>query len=110
MQRRTPTDISDLLEIIRRHWPWLVAPTFIALFLMLILSAKLPKSYRADTVIMVDPQKLPAELIKSPVTEDAGERLQMIQQQILSRTQLQKIIDQFKLYQPEKGTAEDIID
>jgi len=110
MQRRAPSDVSDYLEILRRRWAWIVVPPVVCLFLMLIISAKLPKTYRSDQVILVDPTKLPADLLKTSVGGDANDRLQIIQQQILSRTQLQKIIDQNKLYIGDAETPEDIVE
>lgn len=110
MQRRTPTDISDYLDILRRRWVLMLVPALLVSYAMLLISAKLPKSYKSEQTILVDPQKLPPELLKTTVGGDANDRLQIIQQQVLSRTQLQKIIDQNNLYKGEAETPEEIID
>jgi uncharacterized protein involved in exopolysaccharide biosynthesis len=59
---------------------------------------ELPKTYRSETTILVEPQKVPSEYVKATVTIDVNDRLQTISQEVLSRTRLQKIIDQFGLY------------
>jgi succinoglycan biosynthesis transport protein ExoP len=109
MQRRTPTDISDYLEILERRWPLLAIPLVIAFFLTLIVGSKLPKYYVSETVVMLDPQKVPLDVVKSG-SMDLSQRLQLINQQILSRTQLQKIIDTFALYKDVRGTQDEIIE
>ena len=55
----------------------------------------------SSTLILVDPQKVPESYVKSTVTGDLRNRLGTLQQQILSATRLQKIIDTLNLY-PEK--------
>ena len=62
----------------------------------------LPNVYTAQTLILVDPQKVPESYIKSTVTGTVRDRLSTLSQQILSTTRLQKIIDTFHLYQAEK--------
>ena len=71
----------------------------------------MPDSYRSETVILVDPQKVPDTYVRSTVTGDIRGRLSTLSQQILSATRLQKIIDSLNLYpQERKGMArEDII-
>jgi succinoglycan biosynthesis transport protein ExoP len=62
-------------------------------------SYQLPSLYRASTMILVEPQRIPAAYVSSTVTSTVQERLSTISQQILSRTNLEAIIRQFNLYQ-----------
>lgn len=112
MQKRPPTDIADYLQIFyRRKW-WVIIPTVIIGLSVVSLSLKLPKFYRSETLILVDPQKVPAEYVKATVSSDVTDRLQTISQEILSRTRLQRIIDQFGLYKDQQAftSKEDIIE
>ena len=70
-----------------------------------------PNVYKSETVILVDPQKVPEAYVKSTVTGDIHNRLGLLAQQILSATQLQKIIDSLNLYGEErkKLSREDVI-
>lgn len=61
----------------------------------------LPKSYRSSTLILVEVQKIPEEYVKAIVGGGIEERLTMIQQQVMSRTLLSRVIEEFKLYQSE---------
>jgi protein tyrosine kinase modulator len=59
----------------------------------------------------VVPQRVPENYVKSTVTARIEDRLQSIRQQILSRTRLERIIEEFNLYEKERATElmEDIV-
>ena len=62
-------------------------------------------------MILVIPQKIPDEYVHATVTEDVADRLQTITEEVMSRTRLQKIIDDLHLYPKLQGkvSKEDII-
>jgi polysaccharide chain length determinant protein (PEP-CTERM system associated) len=64
-----------------------------------------PKEYRATTLILVTPQKVPEAFVRPTVTSTIGERLQSIGQEIMSRTRLEQVISELKLYQEEAGSS-----
>ena len=51
--------------------------------------------------MLVTPQRVPADLVRPTVTAGIIERLNSISQEIMSRTRLEQIIDELKLYQSE---------
>ncbi len=57
-----------------------------------------PPIYQATCLVLVQPQKVPTELVKASVTTKIQERLQIITQQVLSRSRLMEIIERFNLY------------
>lgn len=71
----------------------------------------MPDIYTSETVILVDPQKVPESYVKPTVTGDVRNRLGTLSQQILSATRLQKIIDTLNLYPKERKimAREDVI-
>lgn len=94
------------------HRKWLVVGTFVLVFAATyIVSSRLPNVYTSSTLILVDPQKVPESYVKATVTGDLRNRLGTLQQQILSATRLQKIIDSLNLYPAERKTMarEDVI-
>jgi polysaccharide chain length determinant protein (PEP-CTERM system associated) len=109
MQRRPPSDIEDFLAIAARQWQWLLVPFAVIAFCTFVISVKLPRYYKSESVILVDPQKLPPEIVKSS-GENVSGRLQVIMQQVLSRTQLEKIIAQFGLYKDRRLSKEDTVE
>ena len=72
----------------------------------------LPNIFRSDTLILVVPQRVPESYVRSTVTTRIEDRLQSISQQILSRTRLERIIQDFNLYADERrtGIMEDIVE
>ncbi len=103
--------LEHYLRIIA-HRKWLVISVFVIVSAATIaVSHTLPNLYTSETVILVDPQKVPDSYVKATVTGDVRDRLGTLSQQILSVTRLQKIIDTFGLYVEErkKLAREDVI-
>jgi polysaccharide chain length determinant protein (PEP-CTERM system associated) len=84
--------------IIRRRW-LVIVPLCIALIIGIYFAITLPKVYRSKTVILVQQQKVPTDFIQSVVSSTTDERISTISQQIMSQTNLEKIIEQFGLFQ-----------
>jgi succinoglycan biosynthesis transport protein ExoP len=94
------------------HRKWLVLSVFLTVTVTTVIVAeRLPNIYTSETVILVDPQKVPESYVKATVTGDVRNRLGTLTQQILSATRLQKIIEAFNLYPEErkKLAREDVI-
>jgi len=92
--------------MIREYWTlivrrkWLVLSMFlIGVTIAAVLCVVLPKSYRSSTSILIEDQKIPDDYVKGIGGASIQERLTTIQQQVMSRTLLSQIIDEFKLYE-----------
>src|ERR1700690_1157294 len=82
-----------------RHRIWLVLGIWLVITGVTVVVARLlPDTYTSETLILVDPQKVPESYVKSTITGDVRNRLSTLSQQILSSTRLQKIIDTLNLY------------
>ena len=113
MPRAAASDISveHYLRLIV-HRKWLVLITFFVVTIMTAVVAwRLPDIYTSETVILVDPQKVPESYVHPTVTGDIRNRLSTLEQQILSTTRLQKIIEALNLYPQERRilAREDVI-
>jgi polysaccharide chain length determinant protein (PEP-CTERM system associated) len=91
-------NIREYWGIVRRRRWWLLGPFFACWVIAFALGELLPASYRSETLILIEQQKVPEQYVVSNVAVDLQERLHSMTQQILSRTRLQRIIDQFHLY------------
>ncbi len=103
------------LSLTRMLWKSRALIGLIWIFLCLFSAAAvwmIPPVYRAEAVILVDSQKVPERYVASTVNADVQDRLATISQQILSTGRLQKIIDNFHLYQRERASLpqEEIIE
>jgi polysaccharide chain length determinant protein (PEP-CTERM system associated) len=103
---------EDFLRIAwTRKW-FILIPTVIIAAGTFVWSYQLENRYRAQTVVLVVPQRVPEDYVRSTVTSDIAERLRTISQQILSRTRLEQLIEEFNLYPRERETMimEDIVE
>ena len=103
---------EDLLRLARRR-VWVIVTPFVLLTLATVAGSQLlPNRYRSETLIMVVPQRVPESYVKATVTTRIEDRLQSISQQILSRTRLERIIQDLNLYvvERQKGIMEDIVE
>jgi len=103
--------IRDYLRMSKRRRWWIGLTTLAVFLTALVLAIQLPNTYRAETVILVDPQKVPDSYVASTVSSSIADRLSTMQQQVMSPSRLQRIIDEMGLYAELRGqkTTEDII-
>lgn len=101
-----------ILQIAWRHKWWIVIPAVLITGATALWTYRLPNTYKSDTLIMVVPQRVPESYVRSTVTQRITDRLQSITQQILSRTRLERIIDDLGLYAERRKIAimEDIVE
>ena len=89
---------EDIIRIVlKRSW-YIFIPFIIAMIAGIYLSLTLPRVFSAGTLIFVQPQKVPASFVRSLVSTDINSRISTISKQILSRTNLEKIIKEFNLF------------
>ena len=103
---------DDIATMIRRR-AWVIAiPVILAGVVTLAVLARLPDRFRADTLILVVPQRVPESYVKATVTTKIEDRLQSISQQLMSRTRLERTILDFNLYPRERRSSamEDVVE
>jgi polysaccharide chain length determinant protein (PEP-CTERM system associated) len=81
----------------RRRW-FVIAPFCVAMLVGMVLAIKMPKLYEASTLILVQPQRVPEKIVTPVVERDIENRINTLSQQILSRSNLERVIDKFKLF------------
>lgn len=65
----------------------------------------LPSVYEAQAKILVESQQIPDELARSTVTASASERLQLIEQRLMTRDNMLRLISDLGLYQDRSDLA-----
>jgi len=95
-------DFQKYINIaIKRKW-WIIVPFLIVVlggFTYLLIT---PRIYEAQTLILVQQQKVPEDYVQSVVSTTLSDRLTTIQQQVTSRTNLESIIAEYGLYESSK--------
>ena len=105
-------DIQDYIVAVRKRKTAIFSIFSVVLLLTVSIAFLLPAIYRSSSTILIEQQEIPPELVMSTVTSYAAERIQTIQARVMSRSNLLKIIDKFKLYEDERKfeTTEEIIE
>ncbi|MBU0544260.1 MAG: hypothetical protein KKH97_02830, partial [Proteobacteria bacterium] len=93
--------IDDYIEIFRRRIWYFIIPFLAIIAGTILYAAFAPRLYKASTLVLVSPQKVPEAFVQSTVTSGIEERLQSIAQEVMSRTRLERVISEFRLYQNE---------
>lgn len=102
--------LEDYGAILRRQWLWILVPAILGPVIGYGISRLVPSRYTSQTLVLVEQQRVPDNFVKPVVTEDLGQRLAAMEEQILSRTRLQPIIDRYGLYKDENLPLEDKLD
>ncbi len=97
-------DIRDYFNIIKRRSKFLLVPFLVISLLSIILAVVLPSVYRSIATILIEEQEIPSDLVRSTVTTFADQRIQVISQRIMTRSNLLELINKFDLYSKERKT------
>jgi len=98
-------DLQHYLGIVRRRHLHFLIPLFFGWIAVWAASWVMPPRYQSGTLILVEQPTMPKDYVTPNINDDLQQRMQSITQQILSRTNLLHIIDQFHLYKREHGEA-----
>jgi succinoglycan biosynthesis transport protein ExoP len=111
-QKTEPLDLQRYLDVVRRRDLAFLIALLLGWLLVWGASWVLPPKYKSSTLILVEQPTMPKDYVTPNINEDLQGRLQNITQQILSRTRLLKIINQFNLYAGGRSqrTPEDKVD
>ncbi len=90
--------LQDYLGLVRRRKFWIIFPAITVALAVAITAYKLPNVYRAEAVILVEPQKVPTSYVASTVTTGMSDRMSTIYQEVTSPTRLKQLIDNLGLY------------
>jgi polysaccharide chain length determinant protein (PEP-CTERM system associated) len=103
---------DEYVAILKRRMWWIIVPTILVPTLVYVGSLLIPNRYTSMTLVLVEQQKVPDNFVKPVVTEELNQRLATMQEQILSRTRLQPLIERFDLFPNEIGKIpmEDLVD
>ena len=105
-------DLGDYLAAFRRRRGMIVLIAGTVFLLGLITAFVWPPTYASSATILIEEQEIPSELVQSTVTSYASERIQVISQRVMTRTNLLEIMDKYGLYRKERqrATTEEVLD
>src|ERR1700761_8485121 len=91
----------DAHEKLRSYWRrrWLFALVVgVTLVTATLLALLLPPTYRSSAVILIEQQEIPQDVVRSPISSFADQRIQTISQRVMTTKNLVALIDRYGLY------------
>ena len=104
-------NLKDYIAAFHRHRKLILLTGLGFLTVSLILAFLWPSTYKSMATILIEEQEIPSDLVRSTITSYADQRIETIKQQVMSRTTLWKVVEQFNLYhdQRQNRPAEEIV-
>lgn len=101
--------LEDYLAIARRRLKIVIVPALIASLIAFLLSFAFTPKYTSQSLLLVEPQIVPAGYVKPIITEHISDRMTTLEQNVLSRSRLRLLVDRLGLVAKGK-TEEDVIE
>ena len=90
--------VEDYLTILKRRW-WIIAiPALLLPIVGYGISYLVPPQYVSQTLVLINQQRVPDNIVQSVVSEDLNSRLASMKAQIESRASLEPIVKKYNLY------------
>jgi polysaccharide chain length determinant protein (PEP-CTERM system associated) len=96
--------MDDYLAMLRRRGKVILIPTLLAPLAGLLISYAFTPKYTSQSLVLVEGQKVPESFVQSVVTQDLTGRIATLQQQVLSQSRLQPMVERLGL---AKGAGTD---
>ena len=93
---------NDYINIIRRRFPYVVGFFFFAFSAAIAFALKLPPVYQSTGTILIESQQIQPGLIKDAIETYASERIEVLKEVVLTRNNLVKIAQKYKIWGLEK--------
>jgi uncharacterized protein involved in exopolysaccharide biosynthesis len=110
---RRPPDVEDYIDMLRRYRSWIIGPMFLGLVVSTIVAFLWPDTFISKAVLRITPQQVSERLVPAEFNTQMTQRLNEMEQSILSRTTLEGIITDpaLDLYKRDRvtRTMEDIV-
>lgn len=94
--------LGDYLDIIRRHFSAALLVFIVILAASIVIALVWPPTYRSTATILIEQQEIPVDLVRSTVSTYVDQRIQIIQQRVMTRSNLMEIIKKYDLYAKER--------
>jgi polysaccharide chain length determinant protein (PEP-CTERM system associated) len=89
--------LDDYLAILRRRLKLILIPALLAPILGFLISYAFPAKYTAQSLVLVEGQKVPEGVVQPVITQDLAMRIATMQQQVLGRSRLQPMVERMQL-------------
>ncbi|RPJ87609.1 MAG: hypothetical protein EHM18_00265 [Acidobacteria bacterium] len=98
------SDPAELFALLKRRKAWVIFTLLLLFPCGIVVAWLLPGIFVSETLILIEPRDVPDEFVKNLISVSTEERLSAIQETVLSRTNLLRVIYEFPLL---RGSNED---
>jgi polysaccharide chain length determinant protein (PEP-CTERM system associated) len=99
-------NVEDYLGILKRRWWLILIPAAVFGIVAYAVTFFLQPQFESQTLVLIDQQHIPTDLVKPLVSEDLDSRLASMKEQIKSRSSLQPIVEKYNLYADQHLTMD----
>jgi uncharacterized protein involved in exopolysaccharide biosynthesis len=112
MMEEQTKELRDYIDVLRRRRTAILSLAAGLFTISVIVAFVWPPTYRSMATILIEEQEVPPELIRSTVTSYAAQRIQTINQRVMTRANLSQIIEKYDLYRDKRrsDTTEEILE
>ncbi len=103
-------ETADYVAILKRRRVLIVACLVAFPLLSATSTFFIPAKYLSQTLVLIEQQKVPDDLVKPVISSDLDSRLSSMKEQILSRSRIQPIIEKYNLYSTGHSTMDERVD
>jgi polysaccharide chain length determinant protein (PEP-CTERM system associated) len=108
MENRELT-MDDYLGMLRRRMKVILVPALLAPVAGFLVSYLFAPKFTSQSLVLVEGQKVPEGMVQPVSTTDISERIATLQQQVLSQSRLQPMLDRTGLVKPGQN-VDDVIE
>ncbi len=98
--------MDDYLAMLRRRAKVILIPALLAPLAGWLTSFAFTPKYTSQSLVLVEGQKVPENMVQPLVDEDLTGRIATLQQQVLSQSSLQPMVERAGLVKPGQDSAE----
>lgn len=95
---RRQLDVEDYIDMMRRHRSWIIGPAWAGLVISVVVALLWPSTYESAAYLRITPQLVSERMVPDVVSAEIGQRLQSLENEVLSRGSLTALINDKKLY------------
>lgn len=98
MLQATPFSLTEFFAALKRYRRSMLA-TFVAIALIgAAITVMLPPVFRSTATILIEQQQIPEDLVRTTISGYADQKIKVISQRVMTRSNLLQIIQKFDLY------------
>jgi polysaccharide chain length determinant protein (PEP-CTERM system associated) len=98
--------LDDYLAILRRRSKLILIPVVLAPLAGFLISYAFPAKYTSQSLILVEGQRVPENMVQPVVSEDLSSRVATLKQQVLSLSELQPMLERVQFAKGERNPGE----